>query len=98
MTRVADRPSRELPCHEEDPDLWFADAPADLERAKELCRPCPLRLACLAAALRRHEPCGVWGGEILLSGQIVAHKRGRGRPRKLVPAAAAEEYPARKSA
>ena len=26
-----------LPCHVGDPDLWFADNPLDLERAKVLC-------------------------------------------------------------
>ena len=25
-----------LPCHGDDPDLWFAEAPADLELAKSL--------------------------------------------------------------
>jgi WhiB family redox-sensing transcriptional regulator len=72
----------ELPCHVDDPDLWFADAPADLERAKTLCAGCPVRRQCLAAALERAEPWGVWGGEIFERGSIVSHKRPRGRPRK----------------
>jgi WhiB family redox-sensing transcriptional regulator len=72
----------ELPCHQADPDLWFADKPADLELAKALCADCPLRLQCLAAALERGEPWGVWGGEIFDQGVIVARKRPRGRPRK----------------
>ncbi|MEC9325739.1 MAG: WhiB family transcriptional regulator, partial [Actinomycetota bacterium] len=54
-----------VPCHVEDPDLWFAEDPRDLERAKELCAECPLRRECLNAALERQEPWGVWGGEIL---------------------------------
>ena len=37
---------------------------------------------CLAAALEREEPWGVWGGEIIERGTIVARKRPRGRPRK----------------
>lgn len=73
-----------LPCHAGDPDLWFADAPADLERAKTLCVGCPVRRQCLAAALERAEPWGVWGGEIFERGSIVGHKRPRGRPRKEV--------------
>lgn len=77
----------ELPCHVGDPDLWFADDPADLERAKVLCGPCPIRRACLAAALDRAEPWGVWGGEIFDRGVIVGCKRPRGRPRKDVVAA-----------
>jgi WhiB family redox-sensing transcriptional regulator len=70
-----------LPCHVHDPDLWFAESPADLEQAKALCATCPVRHECLAGALRRHEPCGVWGGEIVQHGRVVPFKRGRGRPR-----------------
>jgi WhiB family redox-sensing transcriptional regulator len=76
------RPGRALPCQVHDPDLWFADAPADIERAKALCRDCPAQLACLAGAIERREPTGVWGGQILDKGGIVTHKRPRGRPRK----------------
>ncbi|WP_216214484.1 WhiB family transcriptional regulator [Amycolatopsis aidingensis] len=75
-------PDRELPCRAGDADLWFAEAPADLERAKRLCADCPVRDACLAGALARREPWGVWGGEIFERGAVVARKRPRGRPRK----------------
>ncbi|BBY78665.1 transcriptional regulator WhiB7 [Mycolicibacterium parafortuitum] len=71
-----------VPCHVEDPDLWFAEDPRDLERAKALCAECPIRRACLNAALERQEPWGVWGGEILERGIVIARKRPRGRPRK----------------
>ncbi|OBJ51128.1 WhiB family transcriptional regulator [Mycobacterium sp. 1423905.2] len=71
-----------LPCHRGDPDLWFAEAPADLERAKTLCIGCPIRRDCLAEAVERAEPWGVWGGEIFERGAIVGRKRPRGRPRK----------------
>ncbi|MGV0791574.1 WhiB family transcriptional regulator [Mycolicibacterium sp. XJ1819] len=71
-----------VPCHIGDPDLWFAENPAELERAKALCAGCPIRRECLAAALDRQEPWGVWGGEILERGSIIARKRPRGRPRK----------------
>lgn len=74
--------SRELPCHTVDADLWFAESPADVETAKALCAPCPLKAACLAGALERREPWGVWGGELVLSGVVVPRKRPRGRPRK----------------
>jgi WhiB family transcriptional regulator, redox-sensing transcriptional regulator len=70
-----------LPCTE-DPDLFFAESPQDVECAKEMCRDCPARLACLAGALERREPWGVWGGELFLRGEIVPRKRPRGRPRK----------------
>ncbi|GAA2066325.1 WhiB family transcriptional regulator [Williamsia deligens] len=74
--------ARRLPCRVSDPDLWFADNPTDLEQAKALCGACPLREACLAEALARNEPWGVWGGEILEQGIVIARKRPRGRPRK----------------
>jgi WhiB family transcriptional regulator, redox-sensing transcriptional regulator len=76
------QPLPELPCYSGEPDLWFADTPADLERAKTLCAACPVRRQCLAAALERAEPWGVWGGEIFDRGSIVSRKRPRGRPRK----------------
>ena len=72
--------SQRYPCQTVDPDLWFAEMPADVEEAKNLCRECPVRLSCLATALHRAEPWGVWGGELLTHGQIQPHKRGRGRP------------------
>jgi WhiB family redox-sensing transcriptional regulator len=71
-----------LPCQVNDPDLWFAETPDGLEQAKALCAECPARLACLAGALERREPCGVWGGEIFENGVVIARKRPRGRPRK----------------
>jgi WhiB family redox-sensing transcriptional regulator len=72
----------ELPCRQYDPDLWFADVPADLEVAKALCGGCPLKVECLAGAVERAEPWGVWGGEIFERGAVVPRKRPRGRPRK----------------
>ncbi|BAH54691.1 WhiB family transcriptional regulator [Rhodococcus opacus] len=72
----------DLPCRVDDPDLWFADSPTELEQAKALCASCPIRSRCLDAALDRGEPWGVWGGEIFDQGVVIARKRGRGRPRK----------------
>ncbi|MGB3369652.1 MAG: WhiB family transcriptional regulator [Rhodococcus sp. (in: high G+C Gram-positive bacteria)] len=72
----------EVPCRAADPDLWFAETPGELERAKALCAECPIRRTCLSAALDRAEPWGVWGGEILDQGVVIARKRPRGRPRK----------------
>lgn len=69
------------PCSTQ-PDLFFAEHPAALDRARELCATCPLVAACLSGALEREEPHGVWGGQIFVQGQVVATKRGRGRPRK----------------
>jgi WhiB family redox-sensing transcriptional regulator len=72
----------DLPCRTFDPDLWFGDSPAELELAKSLCAECPLRAECLAGAIERGEPWGVWGGEIFERGAVVPRKRPRGRPRK----------------
>ena len=72
----------DIPCRVLDADLWFAESPTELNRAKSLCQDCPARAACLSGALERREPWGVWGGEIFVGGAIVARKRPRGRPRK----------------
>jgi WhiB family redox-sensing transcriptional regulator len=69
-----------LPCRREHPRLWFSDLPADLQLAKAYCQPCPMRRICLAGAVERHEAHGVWGGEIITRGAIIAEKRPRGRP------------------
>ena len=79
---TCERTKLAVPCHIEDPDLWFAEDPRDLDRAKALCELCPIRRECLNAALQRQEPWGVWGGEILERGTVIARKRPRGRPRK----------------
>nr|WP_269813102.1 WhiB family transcriptional regulator [Ornithinimicrobium sediminis] len=71
-----------MPCHEHPADLWFAELPEQVEAAKALCTDCPIRQQCLAGALERAEPWGVWGGQLVLSGVVVARKRPRGRPRK----------------
>jgi len=78
--------ARDLPCME-DPDLFFAESPADVEVAKALCRGCPIRIACFAGAVERREPWGVWGGELFLRGEVIPRKRPRGRPRKTEVAA-----------
>ena len=72
----------ELPCRNQDPELYFAESPSDVELAKALCQDCPVRAECLASALERREPWGVWGGELFLSGAVIPRKRPRGRPRK----------------
>ncbi len=71
-----------LPCQAQ-PLIFFAERYADAERAKALCRACPVRRDCLAGARERAEPWGVWGGEVFVGGLVVAAKRGRGRPRKV---------------
>jgi WhiB family redox-sensing transcriptional regulator len=72
----------ELPCRVNDAELFFAESPSDVELAKALCQGCPVRAECLAGALERREPWGVWGGELFLQGAVIPRKRPRGRPRK----------------
>lgn len=62
--------------------LFFSDHVLDIARAKAICARCGLRESCLRDALDREEPWGVWGGELLSMGRIVANKRPGGRPPK----------------
>lgn len=62
--------------------LFFSDESIDIARAKAICAKCPISVACLEGALERVEPWGVWGGELIESGRVVANKRPRGRPPK----------------
>ena len=62
--------------------LFFSDIPLDTARAKAICGKCRLAEDCLSGAIGRAEPWGVWGGELVENGRIVAHKRPRGRPPK----------------
>lgn len=88
LTTAADRAEFDrvisglIPCRVYDSELWFAEQGARVEEAKALCRSCPVLAGCLAGAIERAEPWGVWGGEVFVDGVVVPTKRGRGRPRK----------------
>ena len=82
LPKVASRHDAGLPCQHENPRLWFSHLPAELNLAKLYCHGCPRRQPCLAGAVERAEPTGVWGGQIFDRGRIIDHKRPRGRPRK----------------
>jgi len=75
-----DGSSFNLPCHTADPQLFFSEEEIEVAEAKSLCGPCPVRSQCLAGALSRQEPAGVWGGELFEAGRIIAKKRKAGRP------------------
>ena len=90
LTVLADNRVRvpdQVPCRLFGPDLFFSESPSEVELAKSLCQECPLRSECLAGALERREPWGVWGGELFAAGVVVPRKRPRGRPRKTEAAA-----------
>lgn len=65
--------------------LFFSDEIPDIIEAKRICATCPLSVECLDGALERREPWGVWGGQLLVNGRILAQKRKRGRPPKNPP-------------
>ncbi|MGH9070565.1 MAG: WhiB family transcriptional regulator [Acidimicrobiales bacterium] len=64
--------------------LFFSEDIEDIATAKGICAACPLATPCLQGALERGEPWGVWGGQLFADGKILAFKRRRGRPPKLV--------------
>jgi WhiB family redox-sensing transcriptional regulator len=62
--------------------LFFSDDEFDIARAKAICSKCGLAPGCLDSAIDRAEAYGVWGGQLLVDGMVVAVKRVRGRPPK----------------
>jgi WhiB family transcriptional regulator, redox-sensing transcriptional regulator len=63
--------------------VYFSEELQDIARAKRICAECPVMLNCLEGAVARHEPWGVWGGQMFVNGKILATKRRRGRPPKV---------------
>lgn len=63
-------------------ELFFSEEIPEIIKAKQICRFCEAREACLAGAVARGEPWGVWGGELFMNGKIIPKKRPRGRPPK----------------
>jgi WhiB family redox-sensing transcriptional regulator len=49
-------------CMGVDPDLFFPERGASTREAKEVCRGCVVRDACLEYALVHAEKFGIWGG------------------------------------
>lgn len=49
-------------CAESDPEMFFVDKGGNPRPAIEICRRCPVRVACLEFALEHHMGYGVWGG------------------------------------
>ncbi len=65
--------------------LFFSEEIVDIAAAKSICATCDLVERCLAGALVRREPSGVWGGQLFADGRILPLKRRRGRPPKNPP-------------
>jgi WhiB family redox-sensing transcriptional regulator len=49
-------------CAAADPDLFFPPSGDEGDKAKVICRGCPIRRECYTAAAQRGEPWGIWGG------------------------------------
>lgn len=60
--------------------LFFSEDPRNAARAKAICARCTVKTLCLARAIQRAEPFGVWGGEFVVDGKVVETRRTRGRP------------------
>ncbi len=63
--------------------LFFSEDVLELARARAICSTCAVRQPCLTRALERREPYGIWGGHMVIDGELVPDKRGRGRPPKV---------------
>lgn len=70
---------------------FFSEELQDIATAKRICANCPVIAECLEGALDRHEPFGVWGGQLFLNGRVLTNKRRRGRPPKV--ARPEDEFP-----
>jgi len=79
-------------CRDEDPELFFPigtspPAAEQTERAKRICRACPVRVECLEWSLVTYQDAGVWGGLDEEQRREIRRARRRGEvPRELEPA------------
>ena len=69
-------------CRDADPELFFPDgdirsARARVQKAKLICRGCPVRAACLHWALASGQEAGIWGG-LTEDQRRRLHRRSRG--------------------
>lgn len=66
------------------PDLFEDESPADhaarVTAARKICEACPVRLACLALALKTRPETGVWGGHDADAGELAYLTRAAARP------------------
>ena len=70
---------------------FYSEELQDIATAKRICAECPVMAECLEGALERHEPYGVWGGQLFQHGKVLTIKRRRGRPPKV--ARPEDEFP-----
>jgi len=91
-------------CRDTDPDLFFpvgttGQALVQIDKAKEVCDQCTVRLECLEFALETNQDSGIWGGTSeeerrKLRREYVARNKRRASAGLQVTAVAAEEFDA----
>jgi WhiB family redox-sensing transcriptional regulator len=64
-----------------DPDIFFSTDQIDTERAKTICRECPMRMQCAAYALGNREREGLWAGMDMNTLRQEARRIGVNAPR-----------------
>jgi WhiB family redox-sensing transcriptional regulator len=52
----------EAACTSSDPDAWWPAKGGNIDKAKRICRDCPVRAPCLKYALDTNQKDGIWGG------------------------------------
>src|SRR3546814_20932374 len=86
LHQAADTVDEELlPCRVNNPELFFAASPTDADHAKTLCTDCPVQSLCLARAIDRPEPVGVWGGRLFLPVGLIHRHRAPARSPTTAP-------------
>ncbi len=76
---------RDAACTSHHPELFFpigtaGPALAQQEQARQICRGCPVRLACLEWAINVGADHGIWGGLSEQERQSLRRRRRSGRP------------------
>lgn len=62
-------------CAQADPEMWFADDLATMEKAIAICHHCPLMEPCLEYGIE-HQVQGIWGGTVEAARKGIRRQRG----------------------
>ena len=91
-------------CRDTDPDLFFpvgttGQALVQIDKAKEVCEQCTVRIDCLEYALETNQDSGIWGGTSeeerrKLRREYVARTKRRANPALTLGTAPADEFDA----
>jgi WhiB family redox-sensing transcriptional regulator len=64
-------------CKGAPPDIFFSSEKEEIQAAKDFCRDCPVKDACLEASLSINEGSGIWGGTTEIDRRNIIRKRNR---------------------